>query len=452
MCWHPVFAPLLKRSGDLFWVIMNYDYQLPHIDRLVSILRKQRVAVDGSDTGTGKTYVALNVARKMGLYPVVICPKGVISQWEDALDDLNMKGYVNNYESYKRLKTPYIANTGKKRVPFRWIDCNNVLLIFDEVHRAGRIQTADGKLIVAATQSNIVRLLASATIGENPLKMEAIGLTLRLYQDKSGYYDWAMKRGVVRNPYGFGSGLEYRPTKTDILRIHSDIFGRRGSRITWDQVGIELVNKIIPLKTELDTKAINKAYDNIRRIQKQIEDRELDDEPAAIVEILRARQKIEASRVGYLYEQITDLVNNSNHSIIVFLNFRESIKELYRMLQPLPVSIIDGMQNSKQRRENVNGFQFGCIRVILSQIQAGGTGLNLHDTTGDRPRVVYLSPTYDARTMIQATGRAPRAGSKSATVQYIVCAKGTFEEKVYKNMKQKQDRINIINDGDLNPE
>ena len=65
----------LSTSPELF------DWQKEHASNLVTSIALNGFAKDGSDTGTGKTFVALHVAKVLGLEPFVLCPKAVVPSW-----------------------------------------------------------------------------------------------------------------------------------------------------------------------------------------------------------------------------------------------------------------------------------------------------------------------------------------------------------------------------------
>ena len=58
-----------------------YEWQKDHVDKLVASLKKHGTAKDGSDTGTGKTVMALECAKRLGLTPFVVAPKAVLPSW-----------------------------------------------------------------------------------------------------------------------------------------------------------------------------------------------------------------------------------------------------------------------------------------------------------------------------------------------------------------------------------
>ncbi len=60
-----------------------------------------------------------------------------------------------------------------------------------------------------------------------------------------------------------------------------------------------------------------------------------------------------------------------------------------------------------------------------------------------------MCPGYRADSLRQALGRIHRDGAKSKSIQYIVFAAGTVEEKVKRRVDAKLHRLDLLNDGDL---
>ena len=63
-----------------------FGYQHRHLFTLMASLRNNNVIIDGSDTGTGKTYTAVALCKQLNLRPIVICPKSIISTWKHVCD------------------------------------------------------------------------------------------------------------------------------------------------------------------------------------------------------------------------------------------------------------------------------------------------------------------------------------------------------------------------------
>lgn len=86
------------------------DFQTEHVKILLGCLNNKGVALDASDTGTGKTYAALCLAKEMGLMPIIVCPKSIIPGWKRAMSHFGIGDYyVANYEQYRAGNTPYLT-------------------------------------------------------------------------------------------------------------------------------------------------------------------------------------------------------------------------------------------------------------------------------------------------------------------------------------------------------
>ena len=137
-------------------------------------------------------------------------------------------------------------------------------------------------------------------------------------------------------------------------------------------------------------------------------------------------------------------------SVVVFLNFRESVNRLWDMLSPMSPSIIIGDQLEEEREMNRKAFQENRAKVCICTFGAGGLGLDLHDLNG-RPRISIINPTWSAVQLVQALGRIHRAGALSPAIQKLVYAAGTVEEDVAKRVEASLNNLSLLQDGDVIP-
>jgi len=182
-----------------------------------------------------------------------------------------------------------------------------------------------------------------------------------------------------------------------------------------------------------------------------LDDKKQTDTDSSLTILLRARQQIELLKIP-LFEELVNDYTSSGNSVIVFLNFKDSLTALGdRLSGKCSMSVIEGGQSDFVRKSNIDQFQWGINNVLLCMTQAGGTGLSLHDEDGDRPRVSLISPSFSAIDLKQALGRVHRATGKSASIQKIVFANDTIEMNVCGNVRAKLNNLNLINDNELNP-
>jgi hypothetical protein len=97
---------------------------------------------------------------------------------------------------------------------------------------------------------------------------------------------------------------------------------------------------------------------------------------------------------------------------------------------PDKVAEIHGNTSKKPHVEQAD-YQAGKKKVVVATIARGGTGISLHDTTGESPRVqINLSLPYSGREFNQVAGRSHRLGSKSDTTMHWLIGDDESEKKL----------------------
>ena len=425
-----------------------FDWQEDHARKLADALIKYGCAKDGSDTGTGKTVVALSVARDLQLTPFVVCPKSVVPAWKEWIQRFDFPVHVFNYEKLIRGTTEFYKRKGTQR--FWTLHPERVLLIFDEDHRCKGAKSENAKMMIAAKSRGLSTLSLGATSCTNPVEMRALGYLLDLHNDR-GWWNWCLKNGCKRGTFG---GLQFMGSKAALKRIHDHIYKLgRGSRLKITDLppGSFPEGVIIPEVYDVGAASeIDEIYDDLKSKLDEIEHKKSDDDSALTLQ-LRARQEVEILKVPVLEELARDALEADN-SVVIFVNFKDTLEALLRRLSGLhEISIIEGSQTGVVRELEVKRFQRDESRICLVMTQAGGTGLSLHDERGEHPRVSLISPSFSAVDLRQALGRIHRAGAHSPAVQKIIFAEGTVEMRVCRLVRQKLNNIDLINDNEMNP-
>jgi len=424
-----------------------FEWQRDHAARLIDSLVRHGYSKDGSDTGTGKTVVSIAVAKSLGLTPFVICPKAVVPSWKEWIKRF---GYENvhawNYEKLRRGNTDFYQN-GEFR-----LNAKGVLLIFDEDHRCKGSKSENAKMMVSAKRAGYKILMLGATSCTNPIEMRALGYVLELHNDR-GWWNWCLKNGCKRGTFG---GLKFVGSKAALKRIHDHIYKQgRGSRIRVKDLppGSFPDSLISADGYDIESRsAIELAYSDLKADLLALDDkREGDDMDSPLVLQLRARQEVELLKVP-LFESLARDALEEGNAVAIFVNFRDTLEGLHRRLAgEHEISLIHGGQDDYDRVLEIRKFQQGGTRICLCMTQAGGTGISLHDETGEFPRVSLISPSFSAVDLRQVLGRIHRAGSKSHAVQKIVFANDTVEMRVCKAVRQKLNNLDLINDDEMNP-
>jgi len=409
-------------------------------------MRSFHAALDASDVGTGKTYTSLACMRELGISPVVVAPLTVLPSWERAAKHLGVSIRAINWDKVRTGNTPLGKWDSAAKKSFSWAkDVDG--LIFDEVHRAKSHKTMNHHLVAGAKRQNIPTLALSATAASNPLQMKALGFLLGLHQYK-GFWGWVEQYGCFANRWG---GYEFDGNPRHLQALHAQIFPKKGVRVRVSDLGDAFPETQVA--TELVTVAkpelINRAFEDVAEALAAIADKKMHDPEHHLTKLLRARQTSELAKIPALIQMAEDALEQ-NMSVAIFVNFEETLNAVSAHLgKDNTVVQIHGQQTPEERQAAIDAFQNDRARVIVANIKAGGVGVSLHDLNGKHPRMALISPTWSAIDLRQALGRVHRAGGKTKSLQRIVFAAGTVEERVAKMVEEKLSHLDALNDGEL---
>lgn len=430
------------------------EWQVPNVAKLTASLIKNKAAIDGSDTGSGKTYSAIATAREMKLKIGVVCPKAVINSWKRVIENhFKMKyQFVLNYESVKTGKYKEIGewkdvSRTSNRQYFKWNIPKDTLIIFDESHKLKGHGTQNSEIALEAKKQGYHILCCSATNAIDPVELKTVGLILGVYK-RGKWTAFLREHGCDQGRFGW----EFNGDKDVLNKLHFDMFIERGVRLS---------RQDIPNFPDCDT--IAEAYNIDENSEKEINEiyKEMERELTllkvkskstkeyqinSMVIQLRARQKAELIKVPLLVDMAEEAIEGGL-SVVIFLNFSESIKALSKRLKTN--CIVWGENKGEERQRNIDAFQADKERIILVNVKAGGAGLSLHDLNGQYPRMSLISPTPSAVDLRQSLGRIHRDGAKSKALQKIVFVANTEEELTCEKVKLKLERLDTINDGDV---
>ena len=122
--------------------------------------------------------------------------------------------------------------------------------------------------------------------------------------------------------------------------------------------------------------------------------------------------------------------------VIVFSFFRETIRAVCALLGEQALEPITGAVSSQRRQRIVDEFTAaGEGKVLVCQIQAGGTGLNIQAASV----VIFCEPQIKPSLESQAVSRAYRMGQvRTVMVHRLLCA-NTVDERILELLREKQD-------------
>ena len=420
---------------------MNYEprpYQIEGIEKLLNSVQKVGAGLDMSDMGTGKTWKALFIAKRMAAPVVVICPAVTKAQWRDAAEKVGVELLAcESYQKCVRGTANGIGKQGGKHKHFKFSHPQNTLFIFDEVHNCRNPKAQNSILLMDCADAGYPILMLSATPFENSTQFKAIGHTLKMVH-RLRFWNWCMSSGGCK-PGVFG-GMDYVGGEKLMSRLRISMEDRM------DRTSIAEVGDLPDFKLQTrmidagDCEAIDHAYTALLETYAE-------ETKHAIVQRLRYRQIIEHEKIKHLYELAQEFVD-AGQTVIHFVNFSDTVDSLYQLHEG-EFGVIDGRVTGDRRQQVVDDFQAGKLAGLIVQIQSGGVGLNLQDTVGNAPRTAILNLTDSATLFRQATGRTFRDGSKSPCRFVVPLVAETVEEKIEKNLSKKFRNLNSLTDEDF---
>lgn len=433
-------------------------WQPPVIDAECAALSRGVSFLDGSDTGTGKTYTTCFASVRLGKRLGVTCPMSVIPSWIEAAKATGARlAFVGNIESLKTGAGGWLRRRGAHK--WEWNIPSDVLLVFDEVHRFKRSTTQNGKILRDAPRPAI---LLSGTPFSGPHEARAIGHQLGLFH-WNDFESWAGQNGCK---YGDFGGLEFvgiprvrpgapEPTRAELDAAKAEILDRihrqihhtgRGIRIRKSDLGdlfpaIRRETRLLPANAEVLDAAYAEELEQL-----------LAESISGGVEFLRSRQISEFSKLPAVIDMVEDL-QATGRSVLVFVNFRDSLERLRRHFEDQRPAMIYGGQDIEgvPREEERLRFQRDETRLWLSMIQAGGIGISGHDLNGRYPRASLILPGVSAEQVIQADGRDHRAGGLTPVDHYFLFSDCKVERQIRGRLEEKINNISTLLDGDLTP-
>lgn len=433
-------------------------YQGVAVKRNVYALRKYGFALEASDTGYGKTYVAFAVARHIGMRLLVVAPKPTLTVWKRVAKHMKMENElvaVWNVEKLKGGKLPYghmedYVEGNEILSKWVWTVDDDVMVVLDELHRFKGIRSANAQVFLACKENDVPTLGMSATVANDPTHMRGLGKILGFHD--GSYYDfvrWARVNGC--SEMGWDGALKFFGGFSVLSQLHRDIFPEHGNRQRVADLD-DFPETLITADTydmAGNTKHIKQAYRDMERELALIEAKEIAAKLKRnrLVIILRARQKIELLKVPAMVEMAKDALAEGM-SVVLFVNFEATVQALGKALKT--DTFIHGRQSNTIRNMMIDEFQADKRRVIICNIRAGGVGISLHDLNGQYARMSIIAPSWSAQDLVQALGRVHRAGGKTRSVQRIVFAAATIEVGVCDTVNGKLQELNTLQDGDMN--
>lgn len=465
------------------------DHQLPHFNRILSILFHKRGYIDTSTMGCGKTFATVMVGLILGLKLFIFCPKTVKVVWRKVckLAGVEIVDLVTYQSASSKLrkqpKHGYLHKTvrlrGKTKVEHYYFSPTEkyrrlleigVLLVVDEIQFT-RNNTAQYRAI-----QTLVKTIAK---GDTPSKFALLSATPF---DKPPQAINLMKIiGVIRQeelfirsrPTGWLELIAYckesEPSTTESILSKKEGGSRRNE---YNKCAFELYSKVVrkgfcsamPLVIDAECDAKNGFYRLDPKDKETFDKAILLFESAAsqskdptksrvkgdtnFAELTTAMVALETSKTS-IFERVTRryLEENKESKVVVGVHYYVVLNELERRLAEYrPLILCGEIDDEDEREEIVDRFnEDDNSRLLLCISKVGGVGISLHDTIGDHPRIMLLSPDFNLIDTHQATGRVYRVGTKSkTTIRLVYVDAEPNERNIHRILVNKSETLRSI--------
>ena len=362
------------------------DYQQQAVERWM--LDKRGCIV--LPTGSGKTYIALEVIKDLSVPTLVIVPTlDLLDQWKEKLSIFG-KEWIGEFSGRKKELKPITVSTyDSAYINAEKLGNKFMLLIFDEVHHL----PSESYSQIAEMSAAPYRLGLTATYerddGRHSLLPELVGgkiFELRP-EDLAGKHlaEYTVKRIYIplteeeRKAYESKAGIfrEYLKRKGIVLRSLDDF------------------NKVI-MATGYDAKAYEalRAWDEARKIAFNSKNK-----------LVKLRELLERHR---------------GDKIIIFTRYNDLV---YTISKIFLIPAITHRTSKDERRMILDGFKRGKFKAIVSS-QVLDEGIDVPDANVG----IIVSGSGSAREFIQRLGRILRpAKGKDKAILYELISRDTKE-------------------------
>ena len=144
------------------------------------------------------------------------------------------------------------------------------------------------------------------------------------------------------------------------------------------------------------------------------------------------RRSCKAKRLVELVQEAEE----DGRKVIVFSFFRDTIRAVQEVLGSRALEPITGSVSAQRRQEIVDAFTEAPEgTVLICQVQAGGTGLNIQAASV----IIFCEPQIKPSIENQAISRAYRMGQVRTVIVHRLLCDNTVDERILELLREKQD-------------
>ena len=375
----------------------------------------QKKTLLGDEMGLGKTVQAIAamaaLAAEEKSHFMVVCPASVLINWcrevqkfstleatkvhgkdEEALVHWRENGgvAVTTYESISRFALPE-----KFKIS---------MVVVDEAHYVKNPDTQRTKALLKLLKKTEYTLFMSGTPLENRVE-EMCFLVSCLQPEIAKELEEVKFLSTVEQFRQQLAPVYLRRTRDDVLQELPDLIEKE----QWCDLGVKE-------RAAYREAVLSENFMAIRQVSWQVDDLEDSAKAARLLELC-------------------DQAKEQGRKVIVFSFFRTTLRKVTELLGDRCMEPITGSITPQRRQEIVDEFAKAADgSVLVSQVQAGGTGLNIQSAS----IIIFCEPQIKPSIENQAISRAYRMGQVRDVLVYRLLADDTIDEQIMELLKNKQ--------------
>lgn len=423
--------------------MMLQESQKEHASKVLNILKQFCFYIDVSPTGSGKTHIALHVAKTLNLPMIVIAPGNVHNMWKQKCKDHNITlfgpltyGALVSKEGKQPTHGLLERNGNSFGVTKEFDDLINegVMFVMDEAQNLKNSSYKNNacsiitKRICERKSKSIFALLSASLFDRTDCItniMDVLGFIDHRYLHNVSYAknfeDRCVKmanKNLVPYKYSENSFMFDEFLFHCYMNYIKNLVSSSMAVPVYDRE-----QKLLNSFYTIDNDKLKNILGILNEIKKQKEEKK----QQHILELLESIESHKTSLFVRIGKQILD--ENPNKKLIIAINQLSNLGVIEEFFKDYGSIAIDGSIVFEKRSRIYSKFNEpnNDLRVLVTT-QSICTGFDLQDTDGSFPRHMLISPSYSAINVHQSIGRINRIGLKSDTVAEIIYVKGARDE------------------------
>ena len=429
----------------------------PYQEEAVQAMEEERGFLLADEMGLGKTVVQMEELRRYTLThsptrSLIICPKSVISVWEDHAKKFGFKDVYLHHAPQKAEHLITITNWDQIRINPMYKKVGWHFVVADEAHNA-KNRKAKRTRALWTIPARHRRALTGSPIVNRPDELWAI--LHWLYPERWTSY-WKFYEKYVdyeKHPFHQYRIVKGAKNVEDLQEKLSMLMLRRFKRDVLTQLPDKYYEKI---QVDLSPRQFA-VYEQMRKDMLAWVGKNEDKPLAAkmvIAQLMRLRQiaggtpdideegNVTIHEPSSKIDALMDVIEGTDRPIVVFSNFRAMVRMVRERCNAGKISCVGltGETAQSDRSEAIRAFQAGEARVFVGTIRAGGVGVTLTRSS----TVVFLDRSWSPADNLQAEDRLHRIGQENAVQVIHIDANRTVDRYVEAKLDWKWSIIKQI--------